>query len=164
MISPTHWTPWMTRAALQLATLLVVTTSILTLSPRRSDAQTPCENPAMCLSPAEINATIDAACTRAREVEAQHGPLRKRLAEKETQVAVCGGELRAAHQEIDRLRAEQNERVPWWLRVGLDVTTATLGGAAGVGLVADVPEGVRWSLVTAAAASLVGRLIVEVVD
>jgi hypothetical protein len=31
-------------------------------------------------------------------------------------------------------------------------------------LVADVPEGVRWSLVTAAAASLVGRLLVEVVD
>ena len=60
--------------------------------------------------------------------------------------------------------SEPEPRAPWALRVGLDVGILVTAGGAGVLLVSDVPEGLRWSAVTLAVGTLVGRLIVEWVD
>jgi len=70
--------------------------------------------------------------------------------------------LQAAHEDIDRLREADTERPSWVLRWGLDVGILVTSGGAGALLVADdVPEGLRWSAVTLAVGTLVGRLIVE---
>lgn len=140
---------------------LTLTTCLLLLSQMTSTGwtQTTCPEPDRCMSRERVLAVVDAACHRARAVEARMPTLVGDLATVQTQRDVCLGRLAQAQES-----PPEPWRSPLWLRLALDVGVGAL--AAGTGAVAGIggPPEVVVGLAVGSVAALVARVVLELID
>lgn len=139
-------------------TLALVLALVLLHAPRALAAQT-CD-PTAC-APA-VNAAADALCYRARSAELRVGEYRQAAEAAEAREHVCIGRMQ---QLIATPPDPPTAPVsPLWLRLTLDVATPALAGTGAALVALDAPAAYSTGVLVAAAAALLSRVAVELLD
>lgn len=137
------------------ATRLGITVAILTTSTRSSIGQTltgdgeTCEEPRRCFHPDDVNAAIDAACRRARIVEAASSTCVADLDIVETERDVARGALE------ERRESDDDAGAPTWVSLALRGVAVVGSGVVGYGVGAGLPGEVVVGFAVGAGLSLV---------